>query len=255
MTQSGTPAAKLKLLCWGRPERLFAGQHSILRREACEVHLASSAEEVMQLARRVQPNLVLLEEDSAGKDTLRLCRTLKASTLTSGIPLILVYENLDENRQKQFAQAGVEGVLRQAGMHRLSQIVAQALGLGVRQHPRYSLSSEASVQAKGQAATLASKTIDLSLEGAQLEIDHPLRPGSEVTLSFPAPGSDQPLVIRATVVRVMADSLWGRNRLGLRFLPLQETKRQRLADLLSRLAKEASSSLPPSSEPALRHLF
>jgi CheY-like chemotaxis protein len=245
----------LKLLCWGDPDSLFAPGHSILRREDCEVLLASSAAEVLQLARRAQPHLILLEEASAGKDTVRLSQTLKSSTLTSGIPIILLCEDLDEERRRHLAAAGAEGILRRAGTHRISQMVAGLLGVGVRQHPRYTVQSEANVQPAGQMAPLASRTVDLSLEGAQLEIDHPLQPGSQVTLSFAAPGSDQPLVVQATVVRVMADPLWGRNRLGLHFLPLAPAVRGRLETLLARLADAQTQSAAPSPESPRRHLF
>lgn len=248
--------ARVRIACWGEAEKLFSGRDSILRREDCEVLLASSGGELLELARRAQPSLVLIDQEAAGEECVRLCRSLKSGRLTSGIPIVVMYPEAPEQDSRALADLGVEGVLRQPTQHRVSQSVARLLGVGVREHPRFSVEAPARVLLDGQSADVASRMIDLSQQGAQLEIDHPLQLGSGVTLTMSVPGTGDTLRLHATVVRIMADPLWGRNRLGLRFHPLGAEARGRLETLLDALAQaESAARRAPRQADDPRHLF
>jgi len=246
---------KTRIACWGEAEKLFAGRDSILRREDCEVLLAASARELLELARRAAPGLILIDQDVAGEEALRLCRELKSGRQTAGIPIVLMGEKIDAAKSQALSSAGVEGILSQPTPYRMSQSLAPFLGVRAREHPRYSLEASARVHVEGQHDPLASRMVDVSLQGAQLEIDHPIRLGSGVTLSLPLPGGEA-LQLNATVVRIMADPLWGRNRLGLRFQGLEPSVQGRLGALLRSLEEvQASARREAAGRQENPHLF
>lgn len=248
---------RVRIACWGEAEKLFSGRDSILRREDCEVLLAASGRELLDLARRARPDLVLIDQETAGDEFLGLCRRLKSRRQTSAISIVLMCQELGEEEIRMLGSLGIEGILRQPTQHKVSQSVARLLGVEVRDHPRFSIEAPADLLPDGQGSALASRMIDLSVQGAQLEIDHPVQLGSGVTLTFSLPRSGEALQLHATVVRIHADPLWGRNRLGLRFVPLEPPARDRLAALVDDLARAeeaARRSARPRPETP-RHLF
>jgi hypothetical protein len=162
----------------------------------------------------------------------------------------------DEELSRALSELGVEGILIQPTPHRLSQSLARILGLGAREHPRYPVQAPVQVHVAGRPAALASRLIDLSLQGAQLEVEHPLQVGTTVNLVLPVHGSEASLRIQATVIRILADPLWGKNRLGVHFPSLEPAARQSLQRLLEQLAQSAVSAPPIRAEPPpRRHLF
>jgi CheY-like chemotaxis protein len=239
--------AGLKIVCWGEAERLLTGRDSFLRREDCEVLLATSARELLTLTRRALPGLVLIDEEAAGTELQGLCRALKANRRTAAIPLVVVVATADDLRSAALAQLGVEGVLYRPTAHGMSKTLAHLLGVNAREHPRFAFEASARVETGGEQPALPSKTLDLSAQGAQLEIEHPLE--------LPLPGKQETLRLRATVVRIMADPLWGRNRLGLRFLPVESSTRERLESLLLHLAQAEERVAARPQESPSRYLF
>lgn len=243
---------RFKVLCWGEAERILAGSDSILRREDCEVLLAASRREVVRLAEAAQPGLILLDQEVAGRALFGLCKKLKGGRRTAKIPIVVMCPWEDETAEKTLASLGVEGILRQPTPLRVSQSVARLVGIDSRAVPRYPVEAPARVQAEGGAEAIASRTVDLSLQGAQLEIDAPLRLGSQITLTLTPPGWPAALELRAVVVRIAADPLWGRNRLGLRFLPIAPPAQARLEAFIQECEQEAAQTrraaapVPPS---------
>ncbi|WP_339487173.1 diguanylate cyclase domain-containing protein [Pseudomonas sp. EL_65y_Pfl2_R95] len=67
-----------------------------LFREACEVFMATSGEQALQLCRTVSPDLVLLDVCMDGLDGHEVCRRLKADPQTHDIPIIFVTAKGDE---------------------------------------------------------------------------------------------------------------------------------------------------------------
>jgi hypothetical protein len=159
----------------------------------------------------------------------------------------------DEALERTLASLGVEGILREPTPLAISQSVARLVGVDSRAVPRYPFEAAARVRTEDRAEVVPARTVDLSLQGAQLEIDTPLRLGSQITLTLIPPGGWGPLEMRATVVRIMADPLWGRNRLGLRFLPIAAPAQAQLEAFIRQCegAARARRTAPPFPPPQL----
>lgn len=76
--------------------------------------------------------------------------------------------------------------------------------------------------------------LDLSLGGCRVESTTPLSPSLSVELRIHVPDLDWPLMIDGATVQ------WGKGQtFGLSFLQLRETERERLRQVIARLAGEA----------------
>jgi len=70
-----------------------------LQREGYEVYVAADGAEVLDLARRTHPDLVLLDVEMPERDGFEACRTLRADAATADTPIIMVTGH-DETEEK-----------------------------------------------------------------------------------------------------------------------------------------------------------
>lgn len=243
----------LKILCWGDSEKLFAGRDSFLCRDDCEVLLASSMREVLKLAQQARPNAILIDHDLAGQECKSLCRSLKKGRRTSGLPVIVM--TAVEAADPPLELEGVVEILQRPDQNEISQALARAIGVAARKFPRFQVEAPARLQTE-EEGEIDSRALDISLEGVQLEVDQPFKLGCQVSVSLSFSVDREPLRLRAKVVRILADPIWGKNRLGLKFLQPDDATRTRLQTLLGRLAEAQEKLSPPKpDEPQNRYIF
>ena len=74
-----------------------------------EVHTAPSGASGLELARRLGPNVILVDVMMPEIDGYEVCRRLKADPVTAGVPIVLLTarRDLDERRVKETGAAGV----------------------------------------------------------------------------------------------------------------------------------------------------
>ncbi len=74
-----------------------------------EVHTAPSGASGLELARRLGPNVILVDVMMPEIDGYEVCRRLKADPMTAGVPIVLLTarRDLDEHRVKETGAAGV----------------------------------------------------------------------------------------------------------------------------------------------------
>ena len=81
---------KTRILCVEDDINLQKNLSFILWQEGYEVLCSQTGEEAVELARRVKPDLILLDLMLPGIDGLKVCGILKRDPLTSGILIIMV---------------------------------------------------------------------------------------------------------------------------------------------------------------------
>jgi PAS domain S-box-containing protein len=71
-----------------------------------DFHFASSGQEAMELARRIAPDLILLDADMPGLDGFGVCTALKAHPATAGVPIVFVTRFSDPQSEKRALELG-----------------------------------------------------------------------------------------------------------------------------------------------------
>lgn len=99
---------------------LLVEDHADIRRlvrltlefESFEIHEAGDAEEGLELARRIHPDLILLDVMMPGRrNGLDLCRDLKADPALSKVPVLMLSARGSGSDREAGLQAGAAGYL------------------------------------------------------------------------------------------------------------------------------------------------
>lgn len=86
--------------------RLF---RAVLKLEGAQVFEAAEAEVGIEMARREQPDIILMDVQMPGMDGLTATRLLRADAQTRAIPIIAVTASVMERDRQQILEAGCDG--------------------------------------------------------------------------------------------------------------------------------------------------
>lgn len=104
---------------------------NMLRPKGYSVVTAPDAAHGFAEAKRLQPNLILLDVEMPGEDGFTLCGRLKADPTTAAIPIIMLTATKDQKLNERAFQAGAEAtVLKSMNVERLLNIIKVVLATG-----------------------------------------------------------------------------------------------------------------------------
>ena len=97
---------------------------TLFPRKEYEVVTASSGQEAVKQARRLKPDLIVLDLDMPKPDGIEVCQILKADEATTEIPVVvLTATESSEVNQKSFDAGAQATVLKSVNRERLMNIV------------------------------------------------------------------------------------------------------------------------------------
>ena len=97
---------------------------NILTAKGFQVLTASSGEEGLKEAAKVQPDLIILDMEMPGLDGIEVCSMLKANETTQHIPIVILTATLDPKLNEKAFQAGAEAtVLKSMNTDRLLNLL------------------------------------------------------------------------------------------------------------------------------------
>jgi signal transduction histidine kinase len=124
----------------------FVGR--LLMEEGYQVHAAASGRDAIDIARTVQPDLILLDIRMPDLDGIEICRALKAAERTRAIPVVFLTGRSDEpSLLKAFDAGGADYVVKPFEPRTLLARVRTQVELGL--------------LSRGQEAALAARTREL----------------------------------------------------------------------------------------------
>ncbi|MFQ5960247.1 MAG: PleD family two-component system response regulator [Candidatus Methylomirabilales bacterium] len=117
-------AVKSKLLLVDDDPLFLRYLATLFPRKEYEVVTASNGQEAVQHARRLKPDLIVLDLDMPKPDGIETCKILKADQATKQIPIVVLTatESLEVN-QKSFEAGAQVTVLKSVSRERLANIV------------------------------------------------------------------------------------------------------------------------------------
>jgi len=117
-------AVKSKLLLVDDDPLFLRYLGTLFPRKAYEVVTASNGQEAVKHARRLKPDLIVLDLDMPKPDGIETCKILKADEATKQIPVVILTATEDlELNQKAFEAGAQVTVLKSVNRDRLANIV------------------------------------------------------------------------------------------------------------------------------------
>lgn len=185
------------------------------------VFTASSGSEGLAIARRVFPDVMVVDLDMPGMDGETLCRAIKADRDLHSTPVILVTSGESAADHERAVRAQADDVLAKPLSRIQLGLSASRLlrdrGLGLQRVP---VASEVKVRLTREDASAEGVARDLSRGGIFVESHGKLPPATEVELDFRLPDGRRPLRPSAEVIWTGRYHSTGEQGMGLRFLAL-----------------------------------
>ena len=224
----------------GRPLVLVAGigrsrfdeLAPVLDRQKLEIVQVTSAEDSAKLAHSDPVDLVILDAEPAVMSLEKIVATIRSKSSASSKASILVLARPGRSDEaRALIGRGVNQVMVAGDSPELiGQRVADLLHIAPRTTLRFSTRLLAEV-ADGAEEALGA-VVNISTSGMLVETDTDFEPGQHVIISIDVAGQDEPLAVKAEVVRSADPERDGVEGIGVRFLAFAGDGRQRLDDLV-----------------------
>ncbi len=173
---------------------------SFLQREGFSVHSAGSGRETLELARRVKPDLIVLDYDMPLLPGVEVCAEVRSDPVLAHIPVLIVSDHDSEALRERCRKAGCSGfVARTTGSAGLLKAVAEALKVGVRGRERVPVKLQ--VQAGAHYLNFRAEARDLGTGGMQIETTEPIDVDLPVVVQFKLPGEKRAITATVRITR------------------------------------------------------
>ncbi len=191
-----------------------------------KVVTTTSAGDIMDLAREMQPDLILMDFEMEGMNAEEVCRRLKQNDSTRRISVMITTGQEPEKIKRQCLLAGATAIVQKAeGRDALLRNITQVLGLQQRAHVRTGCDFGVGIEDGGELTEGVVQNISQS--GLYLTARKILQGGTALRLSFQLPGAAEKLEILSEVVRIetLVGGLYG---YGIQFLEADSDSLQAL---------------------------
>ena len=213
-----------------------------LGRAAVETELLRAGDDVVDTARAVRPDFVVLEEGEFFPEAFEACRRLGGHPDTAAIPVL--YIGLSLHRERCAALGVAEFLPKPVTHHDLDQAVQRLLRWSARRGARRPVDVPCALDQDG--TRLAGHCMELSLDGAFVRFDGPPRERPGVLV---LPNGMSPIEVAVEIVRE-GDGRGGARGWGLRFLPLAVETTAHLARFVRAAAERRGQAVEAKSPDA-----
>lgn len=206
----------------------------VLDRQRLEVIQVTSAEDATKLAHSDRLDLIVLEAEPTTMSFEEIVRLIRSQSSASNKASLLVLarpERTDEARR--LIGHGINRVMVADDPPELiGRRVAELLDIAPRTTFRFS--TRLLVEVADGADEALGAIVNVSASGMLVETDIEFVPGQHVVISIDVADQDEPLVVKAEVVRQADPDRDGVDGIGVRFLGFRGDGRQRLGAILAR---------------------
>jgi hypothetical protein len=213
----------------------------VLDRQKLEIVQVTSAEDSAKLAHSDPLDLVILDSEPTTMSLEKIVSTIRSRSSASCNASILVLARPGRSDEaRALIGRGVNQVMLAGDPPELiGQRVAELLHIAPRTTLRFSTRLLAEV-ADGADEALGA-VVNISTSGMLVETDTEFEPGQHVVISIDVAGQDEPLAVKAEVVRSADPARDGVEGIGVRFLAFAGDGRKRLDDVLDQAFRTRSS--------------
>ena len=214
----------------------------VLDRQKVEVVQVTSAEDSTKLAYSERMDLVILDAEPTTMSLAQVVRLIRSESSASRTASMLVLARPDRTDEAVgLIGRGVNRVMLSTDPPELvGQRAAELLHIAPRTTFRFS--TRLLVELADGSDEALGAVVNISSSGMLVETDADLEPGQHVIISIDVAGDDEPLAVKAEVVRHAEPDRDGVEGVGVRFLKFAGDGRARLDAIL-----DEAFTTPPGS--------
>lgn len=209
-----------KVLLVDDSELCLAIQGSFLKRQNLKIFPVRSGHEAIDVHKREQVNLMLLDQHMPGLSGHEICRTIRShSELQSVIIIMAISSSKEEDIGICFNAGANDYVIKPINPGELLKKIARYLDIPHRQSLR--ALSRVEIQIQNERKLLSGYTVNISTGGMLIESADEIKANDLLTIGLPIPGSSTQLKVSGTVVRIVEhDDKAKAPHFGIKFLNL-----------------------------------
>jgi CheY-like chemotaxis protein len=233
----GVATDRKKILLVDDVELFLSLEKSFLTRKSFEIHTATSGSEALEKARRIRPEIILVDLFMPDLDGDQICAELKKDPDLKKIPVIIVTAERDKTVLDRCIRAGCDRLIyKPFSRDSLLTTVKELLFISQRQFIR--VPTDIQCTAWVGEADLDTTIHVLSQGGAFIEIGIPPDSGSSMEIGFCIPGSNH--IIKTAVVVRWAASVRkdGPVGVGVQFTTISEQDKRLIQEYVNTRLKE-----------------
>jgi len=193
-----------------------------LSREDVVRHWVQSADEILEAAALLKPDLILLDRDMPAAD--RAVVGLRRDRGTRRTSIVVVARGELDPVEVELLEAGANAILRLPVAAEWDERLDRLMEVPVRKESRLPVSFEVEARTGSGVESSAATALNISTSGMLIDSAFPLHIGDDVDFHFVLPGSDTPIRGCGRVVRQA-----GRTQFGVEFYGLEGEGREALA--------------------------
>ncbi len=206
-------------------------EKTYLQRGGFAVLTAATGEEAVEIARKRQPNLVLLDLEMPRMDGAAACEAMRKEPSLAATPIIIMSATgTPENRDRCLKAGCTEFVAKPQKADELLGIVARILA--VRQREAKRITVVFNVTGKDASRQVVGQGKDLSEKGLLLVAPAPITIGAVLQIEFFLPGTRSQIKAHGKVVR-SAKGDEGAHEVGVQFTDLSPDDRALILDYVT----------------------
>jgi len=224
-----------KILLVDNVKSILDRQKSLLNRDVFQVSIAESAQEAIDLHKKEQFDLILMDMNMPGMDGAQACRAIRSDPSMKKVSILMATLTDTKEEVQKAMDSGANGHIKKPlKKEDLDQKVAALLNIPTRQSIRILVRIK--LDAKIGGDFFIANTVDVSSTGLLFECDHDLKSGDSVETSFflPSPEGFKRVVAQSEVMRVAPGANSTAKRYGVRFVDFKEGNN----DFINRFVRE-----------------
>lgn len=211
-------------------------EKTFFRRENVQVLTAKTGRQGLETTIAEKPDIVFMDLFMPEMNGDEACRLIKQHPECAAIPVIMVTHGGRDADLELCRAAGCNDILlKPINRQHFLATARNYLQVAERVAPR--VPAKLSVRyGSRNSRQLSDFTVNISTGGLFLESENPLPVGTPMTLEFPLPGREQPVICQARVAWINAEGCSARLRLpngmGMQFLDLSLNDMQAIRDYI-----------------------
>jgi CheY-like chemotaxis protein len=196
----------MKLLIVDDMKSFLDLERTFLRRADCHVYTAATGLEAIKVAQTVHPDLVMLDIEMPEMNGIEATRIFSSTPSLQKIPVV-VCSSLPKKEEALNAGA-VEFIQKPVEEDQFLEVIQRYVSLKVRGDSRRTLEAPCTIVINGLA--VACTLADISVSGALVRTDQPLKVGDHMAMHFTIPMENGKKEIQAEAIAVRTTARgWG----------------------------------------------